>query len=172
MKKTMFFLLLASSLLVSWACTDNHSTPTYGYSYNPMNTPTPTPTGSLTPTGTPTGSATPTITSTPSGAPVTITVIGGPHYALAGSSSQLSAPITITTGASIVWDTTNASGHPLNIDNGSGTCMVSGQTTFPFTQTFNSTGTYPFHCGVHSSCGNGTCGNSCTGLMVGTIQVN
>lgn len=148
MKKIMFFAILASSILISWACSSqNPTTNSYGYGSGGGNPP-------------------------PAGSAVTITVISGPHYAITGSATALSAPITITHGQSVAWDSANASGHPLNIDNGSGTCMVSGQTTFPFTQAFSTAGTYPFHCGVHSSCGNGTCGNSCTGLMVGVIQVN
>lgn len=145
MKKALLFLLSTSAILISWAC-DSHSSSTNAYGYGGGNPP-------------------------PAGSAVTITVISGPHYAITGSSSALSAPITITHGQSVAWDGNNG-GHPLNIDNGSGTCMVSGQTTFPFTQTFNNAGTYPFHCSIHSSCGTGTCGNSCTGAMVGTIQVN
>lgn|GEM_PF-1915631 len=163
MKKTLLFLLLASSILISWACSSNPASSNMSYgSYGSGNTPT----------STPTGNATPTITSTPSGVGATISVIGGPHYALAGSASQLGAPVTITAGQSVIWDNTNSASHPLNIDNGSGSCMVTGNTSFPMTQVFTTSGNYPFHCGIHSSCGNGTCGNSCTGLMVGTIHVN
>jgi plastocyanin len=80
--------------------------------------------------------------------------------------------ITITHGQSIQWDLTNM-GHPLNIDMGSGSCLVSGRTSFPFTYTFTTPGTYHFHCGIHSSCGSGNCPNpfTCTG-MIGTITVN
>ena len=80
--------------------------------------------------------------------------------------------IHITQGQSVKWDDTNT-GHPLNIDMGLGTCFVSGQTAFPFTYTFNTKGTYHFHCGIHSTCGNGTCPNPfiCVG-MTGTITVN
>jgi plastocyanin len=80
--------------------------------------------------------------------------------------------ITITHGQSIQWDLTNM-GHPLNIDMDSGSCLVSGRTSFPFTYTFTAPGTYHFHCGIHSSCGSGNCPNpfTCTG-MIGTITVN
>jgi plastocyanin len=79
--------------------------------------------------------------------------------------------IDIPQGRSVKWDNTN-SGHPLNIDMGSGTCVVSGETSFPFTFTFNAKGTYHFHCGIHSTCGNGSCPDPflCVG-MVGTITV-
>jgi hypothetical protein len=151
MKNALLFLLFALTLVTFLACASHSSTDAYSNGYGG---------GSGGGGGNPSGSA------------VTISVISGPHYALAGSSSQLSVPITITHGQSVLWDNTNSASHPLNVDNGSGTCMVTGNTTFPFPVTFNSAGTYPFHCGVHSSCGNGTCGNSCTGAMVGTIQVN
>ncbi len=152
MKNSLLFLLFTLTLVTFLACTTHSSTDGYsngGYGGGGGG-------------------------GNPSGASVTISVIAGPHYALAGSSTAISpsTPITITHGESVLWDNTNSASHPLNVDNGSGTCMVTGNTTFPFPVTFNSTGIYPFHCGVHSSCGNGTCGNSCTGAMVGTIQVN
>ena len=78
---------------------------------------------------------------------------------------------TITHGQAVQWNISTI--HPLNIDDGSGTCLVSGTTAFPYTYTFMTAGTYHFHCGVHSSCGNGNCPNpsTCSG-MVGTITVN
>lgn len=149
MKKATFVALLYLTLILGWSCSSsNYSNPyTPGYS----NTPTPIATSNI-------------------GA--TFSVIAGPHYALAGTSVALSVPITITHGQSVVWDNTNNSSHPLNIDNGAGSCVVSGNISFPVTETFNSTGTFQFHCGNHSSCGNGTCPGTCTGNMVGTLQVN
>lgn len=163
MKTAAFVTLLFLTLLLGWSCSSDSSNP-----YSPGPSPTPT----FSPTTCTDGSGfTCTPTATPDIAAV-IKVITGPHYALSSSSVALSAPITITQGQSVVWDNTNNASHPLNIDNGSGGCMVSGLTSFPVTETFNSTGTFQFHCGNHSSCGNGTCPGSCTGNMVGTIHVN
>ena len=161
MKKIAFVTLLFLTLLLGWSCSSDSSNP---YSPGPANTPTFSPT-----TCTDGSGNTCTPTATPAIGAV-LKVITGPHYALSSASVSLSAPITITQGQSVVWDSTN-SGHPLNIDNGSASCVVSGNTSFPVTETFNSLGTFQFHCGLHSSCGNGNC-TGCSGNMVGTIQVN
>lgn len=112
------------------------------------------------------GTPVPTSTPRPASA-VTVTAMstGGSGYAYAPNS------FTITHGQSVRWNTSTI--HPLNIDDSSGSCLVSGTTAFPFTYTFMNAGTYHFHCGVHSSCGNGVCPNpsTCSG-MVGTITVN
>lgn len=112
------------------------------------------------------GGGSPIPTSTPGpAAAVTISAVFGSSYQFSPSTA------TITHGQSVQWNI--ATIHPLNIDDGSGTCLVSGTTAFPYTYTFMTAGTYHFHCGVHSSCGNGMCPNptTCTG-MVGTITVN
>lgn len=107
----------------------------------------------------------PTSTPGPSAAVTITAMVGGSSYVYSPSS------VTITHGQSVQWNTSTI--HPLNIDNGSGTCLVSGTTAFPYTYTFMTAGTYHFHCGVHSSCASGTCPNpsTCSG-MVGTITVN
>ncbi len=98
-----------------------------------------------------------------------ISTTSGYRYSIAGVA--LSAPLTITHGQSVVWDASNVGAlHPLYIDNGT-SCLVSGNTTFPVTQTFNSPGTYSFHCSNHASCATGCPGGACTG-MVGNILVN
>jgi len=109
-----------------------------------------------TPTPTPTASVAVTIGATPSGS----------------SYAYTSSNVTLSVGQSIEWDSSNG-GHPLNIDAGSGSCIVAGQTSFPFTYQFMAAGTYHFHCGVHSSCASGSCPNpsTCTG-MIGVVTVN
>jgi plastocyanin len=111
---------------------------------------------------------TPMPTTTP-GPAAAVTVSATGSY---GSYAYSTGSITIMHGQSVMWDTSNSI-HPLNIDNGSGSCLVSGDSSFPYTYTFTTAGTYHFHCGVHSTCGSGTCPNpsTCTG-MVGTITVN
>lgn len=105
----------------------------------------------------------------------TLTVIpnsGSYRYSTNGS-APLSAPLTITHGQSITWDSSNGGIHPLYLDNGS-TCIVSSpQPSYPYTYMFSTAGTYNFHCGNHGSCSpsNTTCpGATCTG-MYGTIVV-
>lgn len=64
--------------------------------------------------------------------------------------------------------------HPLYFDAGSSTCIYSGSTSSQ-TYTFNSTGTYYFHCGNHASgCsgGNGACGSTNCSAMAGIVTVN
>lgn len=108
----------------------------------------------------------PTSTPGPASA-VTIMATGGGYSSYAYSPSS----VTITHRQSVQWNMSTI--HTLNIDNGSGSCLVSGTTAYPYTYTFTTAGTYHFHCGVHSSCGNNMCPNpsTCTG-MVGTITVN
>ena len=79
--------------------------------------------------------------------------------------------VTISHGQTVVWNL--ATIHTLNIDNGSGSCLVSGANSFPYSYIFSTAGTYNFHCGIHSSCGNGNCPGptTCTG-MTGTVKVN
>jgi plastocyanin len=117
-----------------------------------------------------------TATLTPSG-PVTVTLSaisasGSFRYSIASSGVAISAPITISVGSAVTWDTSNNGIHPLYIDNGSGTCSVSANTSFPFTQTFSTTGDYTFHCGNHGTCTGG--GSVCTlpcSAMTGVVHV-
>ena len=150
MKKATFAVLLFLSLLAGWSCSSSGG---YGSPYAPgggYNTPTPNPSVTIA---------------------YTISVVNNGSYHYAIGSTALSTPLTITHGQAVVWDGSNAGIHPLNIDNGSTSCSVSGNTSFPVTETFNTTGTFQFHCGNHSSCASGSCPGGCTG-MVGTLQVN
>ncbi len=154
--KSFYIYLLAGAILLSAlpiACgSKNISTSPTSY---PTATPTPTPNGTPTPTPTPIPAAAVTISTY---------FASGYHYS--------PSSVTITHGQSILWDASNGI-HPLNIDNGTGVCQVSGQSTFPYTYTFPTAGFYDFHCGAHSTCGNGSCPNpsTCSG-MAGTITVN
>ncbi len=73
----------------------------------------------------------------------------------------------------MVFDISN-NPHPLYIDNGSGTCSITNQTTFPYFYTISgSAGTmYTFHCGIHGICNGGstTCTLPCS-AMTGVFQV-
>ena len=163
MKALCVALIFICLSIFPLACGSVNNNPlgAFGHAVSPTSTVTITPT--FTVTGTPT--VTPTVTPPPTAA-VTVSAdcSGGCHYT--------DTAVTILAGQSVMWDTSNA-GHPLNVDDGSGACQVSSQFSFPYTVTFSSAGTYPFHCGVHSTCGNGSCPSpsTCTG-MVGTITVN
>jgi len=143
MKAMDVVFALAFFSLIPLACTDTSRINT-----SPFGLPTPTPT--------PTVAAAVTIGTMPQGSTYAYTA----------------ANVSISVGQSVLWDATN-SGHPLNLDDGSGSCLVSGQSVFSFTYRFMSAGTYYFHCGVHSSCGNGTCPSptTCSG-MTGIVTVN
>ncbi len=115
-------------------------------------------------------------TPTPSPTPITVSVIvaSGYQYFSAGVTLSSSIGMTIAVGQSLTWDISNSPIHPLYLDNGS-TCLVSNNSSFPFSQTFNTAGIYNFHCGFHGGCApsNGTCplvAASCSGL-VGFIVV-
>jgi hypothetical protein len=110
---------------------------------------------------------------TPNTPVYTLSVNGSLRYSTSGTGgADLSAPLTISAGQSITWDTSNNGIHPLYIDNGSGTCSVSANTTFPYTHTFSSTGDFTFHCGNHGTCNGG--GAVCTlpcSAMAGSVHV-
>jgi plastocyanin len=184
MDKRNVYQLAAVSVLLAIAI-EVGCGPTTPSSPSPTNTPTPfagTPTNTRTNTATqtPPNTATVTATRTPTGTPTvtsTHTATGTPTptpAATVGQSSNnyVNGSVTITAGQSVKWTTAN-NGHPLNIDDSSGSCIVSNRTSFPYTQFFAVPGTYHFHCGLHSSCGNALCPQpaTCTG-MIGHVTVN
>lgn len=120
-------------------------------------------------------SATPTPTPVPPPPPsmVTISVNSSFRYSTGGTGgASLAAPVTVSAGSTIIWDTSNGGIHPLYLDN-STVCMVSNQGTgFPMTQVL-AAGTYNFHCGNHGACssGNSMCPNTTCGGMAATIVV-
>jgi plastocyanin len=91
-------------------------------------------------------------------------VVGGPASAATANVSEVDfdfvpATTTINVGDTVVWTNNGDSPHTSTSDSGawdSGS-MDPGQT---FSQTFNSAGTFPYHCNFHQSLG-----------MVGTIVV-
>ncbi len=129
----------------------------------------------LTSTPTTTATLTSTFTPTPTATPVNVGAYFSPsgyRYTLDGGTTSLSEPMTIHVGQSVIWDTTNNGIHPLYLDDGVGNCVITGNLSFPFTQTFNATGSFTFHCGNHGTCNGG--GAVCTlpcSLMFGNIQV-
>ncbi|HVZ81036.1 MAG TPA: hypothetical protein VHE12_09625 [bacterium] len=152
MKKASLVVMLFLALVAGWSCSGSTGTGPYG--------------------GGGGGGMTPTPGTTPGPVAYTLSVVNSGSYQYAIGATPLSAPLTIAQGQSVVWDSSNAGIHPLNIDDGAASsCMVSGNTSFPVTVTFNNTGTFKFHCGNHSSCGNGSCTSACTGMQ-GTLQVN
>ncbi len=164
------FALLALFVLagIPLACSSNPSTP------SPNSTPTFTPT--FTPTGSPTATNSPTATPTNTPVPVGVTfgvIFSSPSYHYAVTGVTVSAPVTISVGTSAVWDSSNAGIHPLYLDNGTSSCLLAGNLSFPTTQVLG-IGTYHFHCGNHGSCNlgasNTVCPNTnCTGMAVTLI---
>ena len=146
MKQLYGFIIVVGLAFIPTACSNNY--PTGPYSSGGYMRPTPTPGPGST-------------------AAVTVGVTNSAYTYQYNPST-----ITLTKGQAILWDSTNM-GHTLNIDNGSGSCLVSGQTSFPYTYTFSVSGSYHFHCGIHSTCANGTCPNPSTCMgMVGMVTVN
>ena len=153
------------------------NSPTITQTFTPSNTATnsPTPTESstatksptitqtFTPTNTATNSPTPTITSTPAVQGIISVTAGLAYYYISGGVTQSSVKgITITAGNDVVWDASNnpALTHPLHLNDTNGVgCLTTGPASFPATFTFNTPGTYAYHCGNHGSCGiqNATC---------------
>ena len=127
------------------------------------------------PTATPT--FTPTATTVVVSGPITISVTSANRYSVTGTAGPaISAPITVVPGQVVVFDASN-NGHPLYIDNGSGTCNISNQsivTSFSYTVSGPSGTMYTFHCGIHGSCGAtpspAICTLPCTG-MTGVFHV-
>ncbi len=126
--------------------------------------------GPQTPTATPTATIPPVVLSLYTGGP--------PLYSANGSAGPaLSAPITISKGQAVVWDA-SLNGHPLFIDNTGSVCNlgtngVSGNTSFPVTYAFTTTGDFLAHCQIHGACagGNSNCPTSGCSGMAATIHV-
>jgi hypothetical protein len=158
MKVVSCFLLMAMAVFaLPWACTKTLNSPV-----------------------TAVASPTPVFTSTATvvvSAPITISVTSANRYSVNGTAGPaISAPITVVPGQVVVFDASN-NGHPLYIDNGSGTCNISNQsivTSFSYTVSGPSGTMYTFHCGLHGSCGPtpspAICTLPCTG-MTGVLQV-
>lgn len=140
--------------------------------YTVTSTDTPTDTATITSTDTATNS--PTDTATPTPTPVTVSVTGGFQYSTDGGTTALTQPVTIAVGQEVIWDSTNATIHPLYVDDAV-TCLVNNQ-TIPgggsYSVTFTYTGDFLVHCGNHGACTlNTACpASSCTG-MAATIHV-
>lgn len=145
MKILYGFLIVIGLALIPTACSNNYPSSPYSG-------------GSMVPTPTPGGGTT---------AAVTVGVVYSAYTYQYSPNS-----FTLMKGQSVMWNSANM-GHTLNIDDGSGTCLVSGQSSFPYAYTFSTSGTYHFHCGIHSTCASGSCPNPSTCMgMVGMITVN
>jgi hypothetical protein len=157
MKVVSCFLLMAMAVFaLPWACTKTLNSPVTAVA-------SPTPISTAT-----------TVVS----APITISVTSANLYSVNGTAGPaISAPITVVPGQVMVFDISN-NPHPLYIDNGSGTCSITNQTSFPFFYTISgAAGTmYTFHCGIHGLCGITTTpsATTCTlpcGNMYGVFHV-
>jgi plastocyanin len=138
--------------------------------------PTPTPTGSTTPT--PTSTATPTATVTP-----TVSAVGTRLVFLPGiysGSSAITQPvsivdytyqpdsITVTAGSTVRWTNNSATSTQHTVTSDDGTSFNSGYLNAgqPFAVTFNTPGTYNYHCTIHASFVNGA-----WTFMIGSVVV-
>jgi hypothetical protein len=160
------------------------ATNTATYTFTPTATGTPTDTYTITSTDTPTDTATITSTDTATGTPtdtptatltpITISVTGGFQYSTDGGTTALTQPVTAAIGQIVTWDSTNATIHPLYVDDAV-TCLVNNQ-LIPgggsYSVTFTYASDYLVHCGNHGACTlNTACpASSCTG-MAATIHV-
>lgn len=115
------------------------------------------PQGCTTSAGSPTATPQPTATMAPN-------TVG------ASGTSFVPTSLTITHGTTVTFDS-SLSGHTVNIDNSSGSCLTDFTSGFPHTYTFSTAGTYYVHCDIHSSCGASNCSTSCTGMVM-TITAN
>jgi len=158
---TLGGLLLVGAALLPLACS---YPPSYPPNYGGPSTNTPTPTATVPP------AAILSAYNGGSGFQYSSTGTGGP---------AVTSPITISVGQSVAWDASNSPIHTLYIDNGT-TCFMGsngglGNSSFPVTYTFEATGNYLAHCGIHGNCNAGASNQSCpssgcTGMAV-TIHV-
>lgn len=65
---------------------------------------------------------------------------------------------TISVGTNLTWTNTDSIDHSIVSDNSDFTASGALSNAGTFSRTFNATGTFPYHCGIHSS-------------MTGTITV-
>ncbi len=126
------------------ATATNTPTATPTASATPSASPTPQPTDTPLPPGVPTN--TPTATSTPTSTPVVagVAIVDDPSVAYAFSP----AAITVAAGTTVIWTNQSSAPHTVTADDGSwgsGT-LAPGAT---FSHTFNSLGTYTYHCAIH-----------------------
>jgi plastocyanin len=145
----------------------------------PTSTSSPNPTASPTITLTPNGSVTaaPTLTSTPS--PIATRFVylpaifngSGATTALPTPSSQSVSvvdfsyqpnPVTVPVGTTMIWTNNTSASTPHTVTSDDGTTFDSGtlNASQQFTFTFNTPGTYNYHCKFHQTLG-----------MVGSIMV-
>ena len=160
MKKILFLVLavLLVSVLLAASCSSTATTPTTTFTRTTPTSTTTTTTGSTTfTTTTPTTTTTTKDTTTTTTETTTTTTTQNVAVIIQDFAFSPSS-VTITVGSTVIWQNHDSTSHTVTSDTGlfnSGTLSNGG--TFSFT--FNTPGTYNYHCSIHSS-------------MHGTIIVN
>ena len=74
--------------------------------------------------------------------------------------------VTITAGGTVTWTWSGAAPHNVTSDTGAFTASAT-QSSGTFSQTFNTPGTYYYHCTIHGAAGNGSSlGSGMAGVVV------
>jgi len=85
--------------------------------------------------------------------------------------AALAAPVTLASPVTVMWNAANSL-HPLYLDDGASTCVISNQQS-AYSHVFSAPGTFYFHCGTHGTCSpnNATCPVGACGGMAGTLVI-
>jgi plastocyanin len=139
LKRVLFCLLALSALVLLAAC---------GGGSTGGTTPTAS-TGGTTPTTGPTSTPAATATATQAGNSQTVMIITDSS----GSFAFSPASLTIKAGTTVVWKNTTAAPHTVTSDDGktfdSGSANPIAAQSGTFSFTFNTAGTFAYHCAIH-----------------------
>jgi len=111
----------------------------------PMPTPSPTATPTPAPTLTPTPSPVPTPTPIPAPTPKPVT-----HNITIQNFGFSPASITVKKGDTVIWTNKDSASHTVTGNNG-GPSSPTLSTNGTYSYTFNSAGTFAYHCTIHPS---------------------
>jgi plastocyanin len=119
-----------------------------GCTQNSIPTPSPTSTPTATPTATPSSTQTTTITPSPTATPVQTSTptqtIDIRNFAYSPSS------ITVSVGTTVKWENKDSVLHTVTSDSGSELDSGNMATGQSFSHTFNTVGTFAYHCAIHT----------------------
>ena len=126
-------VLLASGTLLLAACGSTTST----------STSTPTATTGQTPTPTATAGSTPTPTTSSGGTTAQVSIVNNGGFAFSP------ATLTIAKGTTVTWTNTTTAPHTVTSDNNAFTGDSDIEPSNTFQMTFNTAGTFTYHCEFH-----------------------
>lgn len=134
----------------------------FGRSSAPIQTVSPSPTAEVSPTPTPSASPTesmvmPTLTATPKSS-ATRTPMPSSHVSVSIMNFAFNpGTITVHKDTTVIWTNNDNVAHTVTGNNGGpASSNITPGTTYSYT--FNTVGTFPYHCAIHPS-------------MLGTVQV-